>query len=153
MKRKMRRNKYILSMLLVVFIIVAVLSLVQSDCFDKEQATKDMNTTDIPLPVGNQITKGETKTFSSAFWVFSTRYETLNWMVCNISFDTGVVVSCSPNNGILYPGDSPTAIDITVTATGDVGRYDGNISICRVGDPYDTETVEVIILVLPYSIN
>ncbi|GAG65560.1 unnamed protein product, partial [marine sediment metagenome] len=93
---------------------------------------------------------GETTTFEHAFWVYSNRWtkEGIGWEVSNISFASGIIVSCNPNKGIIYNGDPPLPISITVTVVGNADVYKGKIEVQRVGDSYDKDEVKIIIVVL-----
>lgn len=154
---KVKLNKHIIfsiSLIIIIVITVLFLSLVQSSSFDKE-SVEEIDTTDIPISAGRIIYMriGETKTFDHVFCVYSNRWvkEGLDWEVYEISFDPGIIVSCSPNSGIIYPGDPPTVISLTVALIGkdiNTDTYTGRIGVRRVSDLYDKVTVDITIVVV-----
>lgn len=147
---KVKLNKRILCILLIIFLIAVVLLLVQCSGFDKE-SVEEINTTDISVSAGRTVymSTGETKTVEYAFWVRSKRWvkEDVNWEVCEISFDPGIVVSCSPSSGIIHRGDPPADVSLVVTAYTE-GKYKGRIIVQRVDDPYDKDIIYITIHVL-----
>jgi len=104
------------------------------------------------LPDGRLILymeKDEANTFENAFWIWSTRWETLEWEV-NDTYsqeNTNFTVSYTPDSGIMYLGDPLTPVDLTIIAPNKVGIYYGVIKIERVGDPRDNDTVGITLLV------
>ncbi len=98
------------------------------------------------------LQKGEIKEFDNVFWVLDNRWETLNWEVCDISynFDSGLAdITIAPNSGFIYPGNPPTPIDIIVDASNE-NFQGGNIKIRiqRVGDAEDNDTINLSLVVI-----
>ncbi len=103
-------------------------------------------------PARCYIEKGETRTveYESLFWVFSKRWETLDWNISDISFnfDENLIdYQFTMENGTINPGDPPTAIDFTLNASN--AAFDGGnmqITLQRVNDPADNYTFNVTII-------
>jgi len=101
-------------------------------------------------PTNLYVEKGETRTYDSLFWVFSKRWETLEWEISDISFnfDPSLIdYSFTTEEGVINPGDPPTAINFTLDASNTA--FDGGnmqITLQRVNDSADSYTFNVTII-------
>ncbi len=68
------------------------------------------------------IEEGEIATFDDLFWVFSNRWEDLDWVISNITFNESfnpdlIDYSFIPDEGIIRPGDPLTPVSLYLDAS------------------------------------
>jgi len=105
---------------------------------------------DYPVTLLIDLSSGSIKTFYDVLWVYSNRWETLEWEVDETysSSHSEFDFTCDPNEGITYPGDLLDHIDLTIIAPSAVGTYTGEIKVQRVGYPNDNDTVRINLVVV-----
>jgi len=85
--------------------------------------------------------KGDNKTFDQAFWITSTRWETLKWELSDVTFNTkhgdpsNINYGFVPTSGIITPEDSYIGVDLWVNASDeDFTGCDIEVTVYRVDD-------------------
>jgi hypothetical protein len=68
------------------------------------------------------VEKGNSATFDNLFWVFSNRWEELDWVISNVTFNDSfdpslITYSLTPNEGVIHPGDPLTPISLYIDAS------------------------------------
>jgi len=107
------------------------------------------------------VTRGEVQTFENVFWVYSNRWEILDWEICNKTYKNPTIndsnILITPSSGTINPGEPLTPISITVDTTNfDQAFKEGDIKITirrnnsGVPDNADNDSINITIWIVDF---